>query len=240
MNDNMDLPLFARIEATLRERILSNELQAGTKLPSEAALEAEFGVSRITVRQALAELEASGLIKKVNGRGSFVTRPSDAPDLGPLTGFYEHMRAHGHAARGKLVSLRDTVANDVQAQALQIPPGTALKSFSMVRLVDGKPLALGITCGEPALMGALIREDLEVNDVMVVLENRLGYRLRNTHIETSAVLAGALRARQLACKATDPLLRVRFTPHDISDKPLCWSEMHFKGDAFSYRAVVKR
>ncbi|WP_295549021.1 GntR family transcriptional regulator [uncultured Pseudacidovorax sp.] len=240
MNDPAALPLFARIEASLRDRILRNELAAGSKLPSEAALEAEFGVSRITVRQALASLESSGLIRKVNGRGSFVTRPSDGPDLGPLTGFYEHMRAQGKAARGRLVSVRDIPATAIQAQALGVEAGTALRTVTLVRMVDGRPLAVGTTSGTPALMDALMREDLETNDVMVVLEDRLGVRLRNTHIEAGAVLAGAARARQLACAAGDPLLRIRFTPHDMEDRALCWSEMHFRGDAFSYRAVVKR
>jgi GntR family transcriptional regulator len=240
MTEQPDIPRFARIAATLRERILRHELQAGAKLPSEAALEAEFGVSRVTVRQALASLESGGLIRKENGRGSFVTRPSDVPDLGPLTGFYEHMRAQGRSARGQLLSVRDTLATALQSQALGLPLHTPLKTVTLLRSVDARPLAVGTTSGEPALMAALIREDIEANDMMVVLENRLGFRLRNTHIETSAVPAGAVRARQLGCKAGDPLLRIRFTPHDVSDRALCWTEMHFRGDAFSYRAVVKR
>ena len=68
----------------------------------------------------------------------------------------------------------------------------------------------------------------------------LGYRLKNTHIETSAVRAGKLRARQLRMDEGDPVLRICFTPHDMSDTPLSYSEMFFRGDAFSYKAVVKR
>lgn len=234
------LPLFAQIESNLRQRIVDNRLVAGTKLPSEAELEVEFGVSRITVRQALAALHAKGLIEKVNGKGSFVTRPGDAPKLGPLTGFYEHMRARGREAHGKTLSVRQLPATAVAAEALGIAPGTPLTVVTALRLVDGKPVAVGVTHGDPVLMRALLAEDIETNDFMQLLESRMGYRLKSTHTETSAVLAGPVRARQLQIEPGDPVLRIRFTPHDVSDQPLCYSEMHFRGDAFSYKAVVKR
>jgi len=232
--------LFAQIESDLRQRIISNRLLPGSKLPSEAALEQQFGVSRITIRQALAALHSSGLIQKVNGKGSFVTRPADAPRLGPLTGFYDHMRALGHQAHGRLVSVRKVRATAVHARALAIAVGTPLTAVSMVRLVDGKPLAVGAAFGPDALMQALVREDVETNDMMTLLESRMGYRLKNTHIETSAIRAGKLRARQLRLQENDPVLHICFTPHDMSDRPLTYSEMFFRGDAFRYKAVVKR
>lgn len=234
------LPLFARIEADLRKRILANLLPPGSKLPSEAELEVEFGVSRITVRQALAELNAGGLIEKVNGKGSFVTRPSAAPDLGPLTGFYEHMRARGRSTRGRVLSVRRSSASAVAAHALRVTPGTALTAVTVLREVDGQPIAIGVTYGAPALIDALLAQDIETNDVMTLLESRLGHRLRSMHIETSALAAGVTRARHLALAATDPVLRIRFTPHDAHDQPLCYSEMFFRGDSFSYKAVVRR
>ena len=83
------LPLFAQIKARLRQDILEKRLPAGQKLPSEAQLQLAFGVSRITVRQALNELQAEGLIETLNGKGSFVTRPAGAPRLGMLAGFNE-------------------------------------------------------------------------------------------------------------------------------------------------------
>ena len=234
------LPLFAQIERHLHERIVNNQLTAGSKLPSEAELEVEFGVSRITVRQALAELHAKGLIQKINGKGSFVTRPSDAPNLGPLTGFFDHMRALGRVAHGKTLAVREVEAPAAAAQALGISSGTPLMMVTTMRMVDGKPLVYGLVYGPHDLLQALIREDIETNDLMTLLESRLGFRLKNTHIETSAMPAGKLRARHLAMAPEDPVLRIRFTPHDVSDRPLLHADMYFRGDGFSYKAVVKR
>jgi GntR family transcriptional regulator len=76
--------------------------------------------------------------------------------------------------------------------------------------------------------------------MMTLLESRLGHRLKSTHIETSAMPAGKLRARHLAIAPGDPVLHIRFTPHDVSDQPLVHADMYFRGDGFSYKAVVKR
>lgn len=71
------VPLHARVERALRERLTSRDLRPGDLFPSEAALQQEFEVSRSVVRQALATLEADGLIRKVQGRGSVVGEPRE-------------------------------------------------------------------------------------------------------------------------------------------------------------------
>lgn len=63
---------YRRIAADLREKIERGELQAGELLPSEAALTAQYGVSRWTARQALVELQGAGLVEAVHGKGRFV------------------------------------------------------------------------------------------------------------------------------------------------------------------------
>lgn len=234
------VPLFAQVHASLRSDILENRLAPGTKLPSEAALEASFGVSRITVRQALAALDADGLIQKVNGKGSFVTRPDDAPRLGPLTGFYGHIRAKGNVASGKTLSVREGKASALVADALHIEPGTPLTQIALLRFVNGEPVAYGVIQAEPALARALLAEDLNTNDVMALLESRLGFRLKCTQIEAGAVVAGKMRGRLLLVDELAPLLRIRFTPMDVTGRPLSFSEMYFRADRFNYKAVIKR
>ena len=233
-------PLFAQVASSLREDILQNRRLPGDKLPSESELETVFGVSRITIRQALAALHDEGLIKKLNGKGSFVTRPADAPHLGPLTGFYEHMRARGDVASGRTLSVRQMPASAAAAAALKLAPGVPLTVITLLRLVNGEPIAYGTSHADPALAQDLLAHDLNVHDMMSVLESALGYRLKSTHIEAGAVAAGKLRGRLLQVGEQAPLLRIRFTPHDVNDRPLAYSEMFFRADRFNYRAVVKR
>ena len=68
---------YAQIAETLRQRLTSGDYPAGSQLPSEAALCAEFSVARNTVRRALSALEDEGLIETLPGRGRVVRKPGD-------------------------------------------------------------------------------------------------------------------------------------------------------------------
>lgn len=232
--------LFSRLADSLRRDILSNRMLPGHKLPSESELQGSFGVSRITVRQALASLHAEGLIEKVNGKGSFVTRPNELPDMGPLIGFYEHMRKQGRNAIGRILSVRKVSAPAAAAHALDVPLGYPLLAMRSLRLVDDKPLALVLAYAEPALMRSLIQEDVNTNDVVVILETRLGHRLRSNRIEAQAIPASASHAKLLQVEPGAPLLRIDFTSIDVSGQSMVYSEMYFRGDSFTYKALVKR
>ncbi|NLP60668.1 GntR family transcriptional regulator [Paraburkholderia sacchari] len=236
----MSEPRFKQIEKELRRRILDNHLSAGMQLPSEAALMEEFGVSRITVRQSLAGLHASGLIEKVNGKGSFVTRPEQEANLGPLTGFYEAARARGKTAHGKLVSVREIKAPDFARDALGLDANARVLCASTIRMLDSMPVAWFRVMGAPPLIEALVREDIETNDASTILENRLGYRLKDLQAETSAIAAGSQLAQRLDIAVDAPVLRIRCTPYDARGEAVCCSEFFLRGDVFSYRFKLSR
>jgi len=233
-------PLFKQIEAELRQQILSNQLAPGDKLPSESEMIDAFGVSRITVRQALAELHAAGLIQKVNGKGSYVTEPQAKLDLGLLTGFYEYMRARGHVARGKLISVRNIKAPAAATLALGLPKDSTLTRATLAKSVDGSPVAYGFFMGTPELVERLLAHDVEYNDALLLLEARLGYRLHYHDIQAQSVAANKEYAARLDIPLGAPLLRISFVPHDVERRPLIYSEYVFRGDKFSYRARVHR
>lgn len=232
--------LFAQVRDTLRARIGAGELAPGAKLPSEGELEAAFGVSRITVRQALAELHAEGLIEKINGRGSFVTRPAPPADLGPLTGFYETMRRRGHEAWGKVSPVKAVRADATVAAALGVPPGTPLASLAITRFVDGEPLAHGVSYAGADLIARLAAEDLGTVDVITVLNERLGLRLASSLLELAAEGADARLARRLHIAPGSPVLRLAITSRDFSGTPVVFTDFAARGDRFRYRVAVRR
>lgn len=234
------LPLFAQIKARLRQDILEKRLPAGQKLPSEAQMQKAFSVSRITVRQALNELQAEGLIQTINGKGSFVTRPADAPRLGMLAGFNEWMRTHGRAASGYTLSKRTGPAPARVARALQLAPDASVSIVRTVRTADGLPAAFIQTYYEPTLGREILADRMAKEDVMTLFEEELGFRLERTQISATAVKAGRIRGRLLDVPADTPLLYMRFVPHDLTGLALAYSDVYFRPDQFTYRAVMRR
>ncbi|MCX5591757.1 GntR family transcriptional regulator [Alcaligenes endophyticus] len=234
------IPLFEQLKECLRQDILKLRLAPGQKLPSEQKMQQQFGVSRITVRQALSALQSDGLIETINGKGSFVTRPANAPRLGMLSGFFDYMRSRGKVAQGRVLSVRKAPSSKLISDALKVPAGTVLTTIQSLRLVNDTPVTVGRIVAPCALAEQLLQADLDNEDVMTLLESDCHIRLESTHIEASAVTAGEVRARQLEIASGSPLLRIRFVPHDLSGKALIFAEMYFRPDQFSYRAIIRR
>ena len=233
-------PLFAQLRDTLRTHILSGGLAPGSKLPSEGELEAAHGVSRVTVRQALADLHAAGLIEKVNGKGSFVKRPEPPRGLGPLTGFYETMRRRGHIAVGKVSPVRHTSARAKVAAALKISAGSPVSAITIMRLVDGEPYARHVAYASSGFLERIAQEDLETNDLITIAQDRLGYRMDHSDMEISAESADARLAQSLGIEQGAPVLRLCIASVDAQGIPLIYSEFAGRGDRFHYQLTIKR
>ena len=233
-------PLFAQLRDQLRAHILNGALAACSKLPSEAELELEYGVSRITVRQALAELHAAGLIEKVNGKGSFVKRPEPPPGLRPLTGFNEAMRLRGHKALGKVGAPRALQADARVAAALRMPARSPVSAITIMRLVDGEAFAKHTIWGKASLIAQLAAEDLQTNDLTTIAQDRLGYRLDRSEMEISALNAGVRLAGAPGIAQGAAVMCLSIVSFDGNDKPLLFSEFLARGDQFRYSMTLER
>ncbi len=88
--------LYHQILSRLHEQIESGEIGVGERLPSEADLERDYGVSRTTARRALDELRRKGLVRREPGRGTFLVGPRLSSDLARLYSFSDEIRRRGH------------------------------------------------------------------------------------------------------------------------------------------------
>jgi len=121
------VPLHAQLKNLLQRRIMAGDWAADATMPSEAALCGMYGVSRITVRRALSDLEAEGFIRRERGRGTFVTAstPRRGPTLGLLFGGLSERRFghHNDAAFGDMVHGAAEAASRQGALVQPMPVG---------------------------------------------------------------------------------------------------------------------
>jgi GntR family transcriptional regulator len=232
-------PLFAQVRDALRAEILGGGLVPGDRLPSESALITRFGVSRITVRQALAELQSDGLVQTVNGKGSYVTRPGRGEGRGPLVGVLEAMRRRGHRARGRLLSQRTVRATRTVARELDLPVGEPVGAVTVLRYRDDVPFVVGTTWCAPEIAERIAREDLAVQDVASAIEVGLGLRSASTKVRVSAGLADARLAARLDYAAGAAILTIRTTTTGWDDRPIAYSETHCRADMMDYRVTLR-
>jgi GntR family transcriptional regulator len=137
-------PVHAAIARWLTDLISRGDLVAGDRLPREDEFAALLGVSRMTLRQALATLERGGTLERKTGRlgGTFVREPRIECDLTGLAGFTEQMRRANLRAGARVVSAETVAANATVARALSLPRGASVHEVVRVRTARREPLAI--------------------------------------------------------------------------------------------------
>ncbi len=134
--------MYHQIELDLRQRIRSGEWRPADLVPPEARLCELYRASRITVRRALANMVASGLLERVPGKGTFVREPGIAAGARGLTSFTEEMEAFGLRPGTRLLQLSKELPGPEVANKLQISPEEPIVVVSRLRLGDGRPLGI--------------------------------------------------------------------------------------------------
>jgi GntR family phosphonate transport system transcriptional regulator len=135
--------LWRQIEQMLDAEITAGRLPPGARLPTEAELTARFAVNRHTVRRAMEQLEARGLVRIEQGRGSFVAEDVLDYRLGPRTRFSENIRRQNREPEGRILRVAEIAAEASLAELLGIRRGRPVVLVERLALADGRPVVLG-------------------------------------------------------------------------------------------------
>ena len=230
--------LYGRIRDELRAQIVSGIYPPHARLPSESELMARYGVSRITVRNALAELEKEGILFKLAGKGVFVSKPKSFQSLTRLQGFAEAMA--GHEIFNEVIAIGTVAANAEVAQKLNLPEHAAVTELQRVRYVDREPVSFDITYVAPHIGARLAREDLATRDIFLILENDYDIALGFADLAIDALLADAAIAGRLQISIGDPLLRISRLTHTAGGEPLDFEYLYCRVDNFQFRLRIER
>ncbi|MFI7616424.1 GntR family transcriptional regulator [Nonomuraea terrae] len=167
------VPKYFQLREILLDLIDSDELSIGAAIPSERELCQRFGLSRMTVRQAVDHLVSEGRLHRVPGKGTFVARPKIELAL-QLTSFTEDMRARGMIPGSRDLDRRVVRASAHLAKELGIPPGEEVHFIERLRTADGEPLSIERAHIPVKLAPDLASFDLTDTSLYELLERRYG------------------------------------------------------------------
>lgn len=229
--DQGDQPAHARIEGWLAAAITRGSLADGDRLPAEQDLAKAFGVSRMTLRQALAALENRDMVERRRGRqgGTFVRRPRIDVDLTGLAGFTEQMRRAHLRASARVVRAERVEAVPAAAEALRLAKGDRVYEVVRVRSAAGLPLALEETwlpCApfpkllDHALRGSLYRLMAKEYGVVPTTATEL----------LEPVVADEEEARLLGIEPGEALMQITRTAFDAAGNPVEHAVDRYRAD----------
>jgi len=244
MPDNVlslsSVPLHQQLRDLLRTRILDGEYPQGSQMPSESELGALFRVSRITVRQALGDLQKEGLIFKIHGKGTFVAKPKTFQNVSTLQGLAESMTGRGFEVINRLRSFKFIPADKPVAERLKVAEGDVVAQIKRVRLINREPVSLEITYLPKDLGERLEKADLVTRDIFLILENDCGLALGHADLAIDAVLADSELCQALEVEPGSPVMRIERLTHGADGRPLDFEYLYYRGDAFQYRLRIDR
>jgi GntR family transcriptional regulator len=232
------LPLYHRVRDALLED--TRRLEPGERLPTEPQLMERFGVSRTTIREAVAELARAGVVTRKAGSGTFVSAPPIEQELKRLTGFVEDMKALNLVPDARVVTKKRAVARGRVAERLDLEPGAPVVLVERVRLANGQPLSFDVTYLPIHIGDRVIQENLELYPIFEILEDKYGIKLGEADYRIEAANASPRVARHLAGKANDPLLLIERTTFASTGEPIDFEILHYRGDRVRYHLVLKR
>lgn len=222
--------LYQQIAQHIESEIARRRFRPFQKLPSELALMKQYGVSRITVRQALELLVRRGLIIRKHGKGSFVTGPALEHDLHELRGIYETIQATGMALRTRLIEFAPSDPPESVRKIMQ----TTGRLMRLKRLycVDDLPIGL-IVCWLPPPTERFVREDAEANTIYGLLRalNLVVYR---ADLTISGRSAGRRLGRLLATQVNAPLLVLERISYGTDGNPLEVTNFFVRSDGYRF------
>jgi DNA-binding GntR family transcriptional regulator len=230
MNLGRYAPQYRRIEQALRDRIV--RMRPGDALPSDAALMAEFGVSRMTARHAMQRLAEEGLVLRRPGRGSFVAEKPGHRRADRLMSFSLEMERRGRAPSSRVLARTLRPASADEAAALGLRTGDGVVVVRRLRLADDEPIAIETAALIRATGTAVMGADLEHGSLHDALAKG-GHHLRRGTATIAAAPATYDDARLLGLRKGDALLVERRVILDAHGRRIEATESRYPADRYA-------
>lgn len=233
-------PKYQVVEKAIRDMIEGGALQVGDQIPTEEELCERFGFSRMTVSKALNNLSLIGYIRRVPGRGSFVTQRHVNKVLTDGTSFTEDMAAIGLRAGARLISYEVVAASTVPVAAEKLGlTGTELvHHFVRLRTGDDRPIAISDTYISAKIIPAISVECL--NGSFYSFVHSLGINTEHAEMELRAELPTEEQKRLL--EADDIALlcssHTTYTTVNGASVPFEYITTYYNGGVYTYRLTT--
>lgn len=226
---------YMEITDTLRGEL--RDLPRGEQLEPERELIKRFGVSRMTLRQALDQLESSGYIERVPGRGTFVGRPTIT--MGPTPqSFTQDMTSRGLVPSARLLSFELAPATPDVLEALDLPDGSTAVRMERLRFADGEPMCIEVAQLPPRFLGLLESADLESSLHVILAADGVTVAAQSRRVRAAA--AQHREAVLLGLGLGTPVLEVSDVYYDARGRPVQLARSSYRHDRYEIVTGIQR
>ena len=239
LNRQSPIPLYYQLKEILRSWITSGKFDSDGCFPPERKLQERYGISRMTVRRALAELVNEGFLIREQGRGSFVVKTRMQEQLRHLTSFTEDTEQRGLSSEAKVLDFQITVDTEV-AEEMGISEDEELIRLQRIRMVEGEPLALQTSFIRHNLCPGLVEQGLLGESLYKTLEAGYGLRLGRARQTFEAKPADEYEAGLLGIDVGQSVLVLERLTYLHNGTPIEYVRSTYRGDRYRFTVELLR
>ena len=232
LQTNSSSPLYHQLMQRITADIERGTYPTGSRIPPEHELEQLYQVSRVTVRRALAELTARGLLERKQGKGTFVSVPGGTVPLKSLHSFHDSCRMNGVRPGTDVIHVMETAAGAADAEELNLSTGSRVLETLRVCRADDVPVVL--ERNRFSLAYAWL-QDQDLTGSLYSLMREYGVEPKLAVHDVSLCFASEEEARMLETAPGTPLVRLHEVIYDQRGRPLHNSVQLIRGDRFVFR-----
>ena len=226
-------PLYLQIKDILKHKIINNEYAVGSTIPSENELEDMFGVSRMTIRQAVNELVNEGLLRKERGRGkgTVVLSNAIADKLSTVKSFTQKMQEQGLVLKNKQINISLVTPDETVAAALNIDPSEQVLRLSRIRMVNNDIIMFSISY-IPGFLN--LPFDAELYGSLYQLLSAQNIQISHAEEYIEAMLAYDLISQALEISLNDAVLKRTRISQDQYNRNIEYTTTYYRSDKYKY------
>jgi GntR family transcriptional regulator len=226
-------PIYQQIAEAIGSLLASGVLPPGYVLPPERVFCAQFGISRMTLRQAMSLLDREGFVNSRRGVGTVVTHRRLSRQQQEALSFSEEIRARGGRPESRLISLDLAIPTPSVRDFFELHEQQKVYEVQRVRLKDGEALALELARLPERLCPGLDRFDLARSSLYEILEQSYGIRIVACDEEISAEIPNSQQRKLLSLPARTAVLVINRKAYMEDGRPLELTRSVFRGDRYS-------
>lgn len=233
INKESPIPMYYQIQEHIRENIKQHKWAKGEAIPSERILTEQFGVSRMTVRQAVQGLVDEGILMRKRGSGTYVSNEKVEQPLKEITSFTKLMEQRGMKASSKITVFTVRKPNEIEAENLKISLDSDVYHIERIRLGDQIPIAI-----ETSIVPYYMAEGLTETDVQhslyEFLEVKKGYSLGDGQQSVEAIAASKRISKLLDVAIDSPILQIERVATLKTGAPFEYVRSQYVGSRFKF------
>ncbi|KRO15999.1 transcriptional regulator, GntR family [Lacticaseibacillus saniviri JCM 17471 = DSM 24301] len=225
--------MYIQIHNQIKQDIEAGKWKIGDRIPSERDLAVTFGVSRMTLRQAVQTLVDEGVLERRIGAGTYVASQKVQEKVSGVTSFTDLMLAQGKQPSSKTISYHVAKPSLSEIEKLKLPEDAQVLRMERIRYADDVPISFEVATVPYSLISSFSKSEV-TRSFYHTLEHKGQYILGGAQQTVSAMLASERIAEYLDIKRNEPILRLRQVSFLQDGQPFEYVRTQYVGTRFEF------